>query len=198
MTKPLFDVFRESMLNNPDGSRKEVQDHFLAVMESDPGYLKMLALDYFERMAAVHFVRKDRLGHSFARTDVSQERNDRIRESLVSRSAAPVADAAISTPATVVGDIEAARRKREEASARTASAFAEMKEKVRNIILLDLVLPNGKQLRHATGSECKKAGGFFTAVSNHLKPSQVVDKHLSEADLQNVRARFFQRNETAA
>jgi hypothetical protein len=190
MTKPLFDVFRESMLHNPDGSRKEAQDHFIAAMKSDPAYLEMLALDYFERMAAYHVVRKDTLGHSFVRTEVSQDRNERIRDSLVNRSAPPPG----APSASSVETIETARRKREESAARTAEAFAELKAKVRNIILLDLELPNGKKLRNATGAECKKAGGFYAEIAKHLKPSQVVDRHMSEADLQSIRARFFQTN----
>lgn len=188
MTKPLFDVFRESMLHNPDGSRKEAQDHFIEAMKSDPAYLDMLARDYFERMAAVWTVRHDKLGHSFARTEVSEDKNERIREALINRAAPPAA-----SPAPPE-QIELARRKREESAARTAQAFDELKAKVRNIILLDLELPNGKKLRNATGAECKKAGGFYAEVAKHLRPTQVVDRHMSEADLQNIKSRFFQAN----
>lgn len=181
MTKPLFDVFRSTMMDNAAGSRKEAQDAFLAKMKEDPAYLDLLATDYFERMAAVWTVRTEaEHSTSFGRTDVSQDKVERM-----------------SHPRNQVKPVALVRRTKEEAAARTAAVFEEMKAKVRGVILLDLVLPNGKALRDATGSECAKAGGFFTEVAKALKPTQVVDKHLSEADLQNIRARFYQANEAA-
>lgn len=181
MTKPLFEVFRESMLANPNGSRREAQDSFVAAMKTDPAYLDMLAIDYFTRMSAVYVVKQAPLGSVFGRTDVSQDKNERTAAALVSRAAA-------------VGNIEDARAKRDEASQRTQSAFADLKAKIRDVILLDLTLPNGKALRQSTGAECTKAGGFFAEVAKHVKPRQVVDRHLTEAELQNIRARFYQRN----
>lgn len=59
-------------------------------------------------------------------------------------------------------------------------------------------MPNGKALRHATGAECASAGGFYAEIGKHLKATQVVDKHMSEANLQDIRARYFQRNEVKA
>ena len=157
MTKPLFDVFREALLANPDGSRKEAQDAFVDAMRSNPIYLEKLAVDYFVRMSAVYAVKKVPHGNTFGR----------------------------------VGD---KRTKRDEASQRTQAAFSDLKAKMRAVILLDLALPNGKLLRQSTGTECAKAGGFFAEVAKHIKPTQTVDRHLSEAELQNIRARFYQRN----
>ena len=190
MTKPLFDVFREAMMNNPGGSRKELQDTFVAAVTADTAYLEILAIDYFERMAAHHLVRPTPLGHTFDRTDVSKEQSDRRVESLLAdkrfRNASPEIQAQKAE--------EKKRQMRAEAAARTAIAFEEIKAKVRNVILLDLVMPDGKTLRHATGAECRKAGGFYAEVAKSIKPTQVVDRHLSEADLQNIRARFYQAN----
>lgn len=181
MTKPLFDVFREAMIGNPDGSRKEQQDGFIERMKSDPAYLEMLARDYFERMAAVWMPRAEPTGgHSFVRTEVSQDKVERQ-----------------SHPRPASKPLELVRRTREESAARTAAAFEELKAKVR-VVLLDLVLPNGKALRDATGAECAKAGGFYSEIAKHIKPTQVVDRHLSEGDLQNIRARFYQANKVDA
>lgn len=83
---------------------------------------------------------------------------------------------------------------RAEREARSRTVYAEMKNKIRDVVLLDMLLPNGTSLRHATGADCAKAGGFFAAVARAIKPTSVVDKHLSERDLQNIRARFFQAN----
>lgn len=164
MTKGLFDVFRDAMMHNPKGSRKEAQDLFIEQMRSDVVYLDLLARDYFTRMSAAWEVREENLGYSFGRTEVSADK------------------------------IERASRAREESRTRTASAFAELKARVRDIILLDLTLPDGKVLRHATGAECSKAGGFYAEIAKHIKPQQVVDRHLSEGDLQNIRTRFYQSN----
>lgn len=178
MTKPLFDVFRATMMDNPAGSRKEAKDDFMERMRSDTAYLDLLAGDYFERMAAVWVVRDyGESSHSFGRSEVSQDKVERM-----------------SHPRAEVKPIELVRRTKEEAAARTATAFAEMKAKVRSVILLDLILPNGKALRNATGAECAKAGGFYAEVAKTIKPTQVVDRHLSEGDLQNIRARFYQKN----
>lgn len=178
MTKPLFDVFRAVMMENANGSRKEASDEFIKRMKADPAYLDLLANDYFERMAAVWTVRTETpASKAFVRTEISQDKVERM-----------------SGPRAPAVSVELVRRTREEAKARTSKAFEEMKAKVRGIILLDLVLPNGKALRDATGAECAKAGGFFEAVAKAIKPTQVVDRHLSEADLQNIRARYYQAN----
>lgn len=181
MTKPLFDVFRAVMMDTASGSRKESQDAFIKRMKSDRAYLEMLATDYFERMAAVWTVRTETPdSKAFMRTEVSQDKVERM-----------------SGPRAEVVPVALVRRTKQEAQARTANALAEMKAKVRGVILLDLVLPNGKALRDATGAECAKAGGFFAEVAKTIKPTQVVDRHLKEADLQNIRARFYQSNEAA-
>ncbi|MCX5495412.1 hypothetical protein OSH11_11900 [Kaistia dalseonensis] len=178
MTKPLFDVFRATMMEIAAGSRKEAQDAFVAKMKADPAYLDLLAVDYFERMAAVHTVHTEVPDSvAFGRTGVSQDKVERLSRPR----GEPVAIALV-------------RRNREETAARTAAVIAEVRANIRSVILLDLVLPNGKALRDCTGAECIKAGGFFEAVGKSIKGSQVVDKHLTEADLQNIKARFFQAN----
>lgn len=179
MTKPLFDVFRATMMDTATGSRKEAQEEFVRRMKSDPAFLDALARDYFERMAAVWTVRADTpTRKAFVRTEVSQDKVERMSHPRPA-------------PAQLV------RRTREEAAARTATAFERMKASIRGIVLLDLILPNGKALRDATGAECAKAGGFFSEVAKSIKPTQVVDRQLTEADLQNIRARFYQANEAA-
>lgn len=182
MTKPIFDVFRDTMMNNPEGSRVELQREFTRRMKSNKAYLDMLARDYFERMAAVWTVHPQKTGgYSFGRTLVSQDKVARM-----------------SHPKAVQKPVEVVRSERAAAATRTATAYAELKAKVRSIILLDMVLPNGKALRDATGAECAKAGGFYAEVSKRIRPTQVVDRHLSEGDLQNIRARFYQANKKDA
>jgi hypothetical protein len=164
MIKPLLDIYRMSMLNRPEGSRKEARDYFIEQMKSDPTYLEMLARNYFDRRAIVMPLRKTDEGYTFQRVDVKVE------------------------------SIEEARERREAAAKRTATAYDERKARLKNIILLDLPMPNGKLLRDATGAECQKAGGFLRAVGACIKPTQVVDKHMTEENLRDIRARFYQAN----
>lgn len=87
---------------------------------------------------------------------------------------------------------------RADSAARASEAHTDLKARVRAVILLDLTLPDGKRLRDATGAECVKAGGFYTEVARHIKPTQVVDKHLSEADLRSIASRFESSKRAAA
>lgn len=168
MTKPLFEVFRDALMRKPEGSRKEALDYFRKKMSADPAYLEMLARDYFERMSATYVARKVEHGFVFGRTDAAEARG------------------------------EAIRRGRAESAARSPAMLAALQAKVCEVLLLDLVMPNGKKLRDSTGADCARAGGFYAEVSKHIKPTQVVDKHLTEANLQDIRSRYFQRNEKAA
>lgn len=61
-----------------------------------------------------------------------------------------------------------------------------LKARVANVVLLDLVLPNGKTLREATGADCARAGGWFAAISKAVKPKQIVGEVLSEAQLKRM------------
>lgn len=54
------------------------------------------------------------------------------------------------------------------------------------IILLDMVLPNGKPLRDCTGKECAKAGGWLTKVAGKVKPNELVGAVLSEAQVRKL------------
>lgn len=159
----LFDIFRNAMLANPDSSRKETFNIFLEAVRSDAIYLDALASDYFHRMEAQWRVSRIGESHSLVGTPVTQRR------------------AEISTERRK-GHVE-----------RSAQAHTDLKARLRSVILLDLTLPNGKKLRDATGAECAKAGGFYTEVARHIKPTQVVDKHLNEAELRNIQARFESR-----
>ena len=134
MTKPLFDVFRDAMERKPTGSRKEALDQFVAAMKSDPKYLEDLATDYFHRMSAAWTVRDEKHGYSFGRV---------VEPSV---------------------KIEEVRTKRAFSAERTATALETLKAKIRDVILLDLVLPNGVSLRHATGADGGVHGRVVGAV----------------------------------
>lgn len=188
--KPLFDAFRDAMMANPIGSRKEQMDYFIATMHSDPDYLEKLAIDYFDRMAATWVVTGDEADHAFVRTEVSLGKGERISAALTGQKRPTYS----LTPRHKAASIVERRQQRETAAKQAQSVGSEMKARLRNMVLLDLELPNGKVLRHATGADCAKAGGFYAEIAKHLKPTQVVDRHLSENDLQNLRARFFQAN----
>lgn len=182
MTKSLFDAFRDAMLANPIGSRKEAMDRFVETMKSDPEYLDKLAIDYFERMAASWAVAGDEHDHSFTRTKVSKDKGGRISEALTGKPKRKL------VPRRSLLSERASSRKRSE------DALNEMRKRIPTVTLLDLAMPDGKLLRDSNGADCRKAGGFYAEIAKHIKPTQVVDRHLSEGDLQNIRARFYQAN----
>jgi hypothetical protein len=53
--------------------------------------------------------------------------------------------------------------------------------RLRTIILLDLVQPNGKKLRDCTGKECREAGGWLIKVADRIGDHGVVGATLDEA-----------------
>lgn len=59
-------------------------------------------------------------------------------------------------------------------------------EKLKTIVLLDLIQPNGKKLRDCTGEECRQAGGWLTAVGDRIGPDGIVGKQLSEAEVVGI------------
>lgn len=61
-----------------------------------------------------------------------------------------------------------------------------IKRRAAAIIFLDMVLPTGKKLRNSTGRECSKAGGLFLAIAKKVKPTDIVGRKLSEADVKKI------------
>ena len=56
---------------------------------------------------------------------------------------------------------------------------------------MDMELSNGKLLRNATGSDLDKETGFLAEVRKYVKPTQVVGKHLTEAQLGTLWKRHY-------
>lgn len=81
----------------------------------------------------------------------------------------------------------AKRRKRVPNSERAARIEAikieatKLAEKIKSVVILDLVLPHGKTVRESTFGECGKLGGlFFRKLSKLGRPKQVVGKHVTD------------------
>lgn len=64
-----------------------------------------------------------------------------------------------------------------------------VKERIARMVLLDVVLPNGKRLRDCTGKECAKAGGWFAKIAGKVKPTEIVGKVLSETQVRSLYGR---------
>jgi hypothetical protein len=80
-------------------------------------------------------------------------------------------------------EVEAARAERTEKAAKLDAVY---KERVVEMVMLDLFMPNGEMLRDCTFKEVAKFGGNFTKLSRMGKPTQRVGI-LTEA---KVRAAF--------
>lgn len=81
---------------------------------------------------------------------------------------------------------------REEARLRAAKIGEAIKVKVQQsaeVMLLDMILPNGKPLGQLTGRECKrfsKVGPFLKKLGQSLKPSQIVGDVYNEDRLREI------------
>jgi hypothetical protein len=63
-------------------------------------------------------------------------------------------------------------------------------EKLAEIRLLEYATTYGKPLGRCTGAECRRLGrhygAFFTEIGKRLKPSEHVEEHMSELELQAI------------
>lgn len=77
---------------------------------------------------------------------------------------------------------------REQREAAQQRAVNQLKEHIVRVVLLDLPLPDGKLLRHATFAECAAVGGWFAKIAKQGKPRQIVGKVLTEKQLRAIHA----------
>ena len=54
------------------------------------------------------------------------------------------------------------------------------------IVLLELVTPNGKKLGECTGADCKRFGGWYMRIAKVVPTNERVDETLSEKRLQQI------------
>jgi hypothetical protein len=77
-------------------------------------------------------------------------------------------------------------RPRQPVSAEAAAAA----ERLQNIVLLDLVQPNGKKLGDCTGRECRQMGGVWkaslTKIADRIGDRAVVRRTLSETQVGRI------------
>jgi hypothetical protein len=57
------------------------------------------------------------------------------------------------------------------------------------VVLLDLIMPNGKALRDCTGKECRQAGGWLVKVADRVGDRGVVGATLDEQEIAAIFAR---------
>jgi hypothetical protein len=79
--------------------------------------------------------------------------------------------------------LDAARTERERLRKAAEEAI---KANAARMILLDIILPNGKPLRDCTGKECAKVGGWLTKIAAKVKPHQKVGAVLSEDQVREI------------
>jgi len=54
------------------------------------------------------------------------------------------------------------------------------------IVLLDLVMPNGKTLADCTGADCRRFGGVFSQIAQKVPARQLVGAVLSETQVRRL------------
>jgi hypothetical protein len=62
-----------------------------------------------------------------------------------------------------------------------------VKEEIRtSLMFLSLVCPNGKQLRHCTGADCKKFGGWYLTLAKSVPAKKQVGQVLTETQVSEI------------
>jgi hypothetical protein len=82
-------------------------------------------------------------------------------------------------PRPSAADVEAAK-----------AAVDETVERIKEVVLLDLVQPNGKKLRDCTGADVRafeaQMPSWFKAIAAKVKPEEIVGEILSEAEVRKA------------
>lgn len=60
-------------------------------------------------------------------------------------------------------------------------------KQVKTIVLMDMMLPNGKKLRDASFADCTKAGGWYRKIAKKGRPHQIVGAVLTEEQLRTIK-----------
>jgi len=66
-----------------------------------------------------------------------------------------------------------------------AQIVKELGDRIRQTVLLDLVMPNDKKLRDCTGTECGKFSSAFAKLKDKVG-RRIVGKVLSESEVRNI------------
>jgi len=80
----------------------------------------------------------------------------------------------------------AAQAVREKTAAEYTQRVEKAVETKAQIMLLDLVMPDGKKLRESDRADCKRAGGWYMKLADRLKGKQVVGDVWKEADVRKL------------
>lgn len=70
--------------------------------------------------------------------------------------------------------------------AAVSATTAVIKERATRMVLLDMVMPNGKALRDCTGRDCQRVGGWLSKIAAKIKPGEKVGAKLSEAQVRRL------------
>lgn len=158
--KALSDVMRRVVANHGSDSRRAAFDAFVLEMTEDLKYLAPLIQYYFEKEYPKWHIEKT--GISGSVVVVAPERQFRRL--------------------TIIPPEVRAQRKAEIVQGAIAIT--------NRIVLMNLRLPCGKLLREATFADLDDTIGWMRELKKHGKPTEAIDKKLTEADLQNVWKRF--------
>lgn len=61
-----------------------------------------------------------------------------------------------------------------------------LKERVRAVVILDFIMPNGKQLRDCRADYVKRCNGGFAKLVAKLKPNQIVGQAITDEEAQKL------------
>ncbi len=78
-------------------------------------------------------------------------------------------------------------QREKEIIAKEKEIITKVVEKAKNIIRMELIMPNGKKLKDCTFKECSAMGGWLKVLATKGMPGEKVGDKLTEKDLQNLK-----------
>lgn len=61
-----------------------------------------------------------------------------------------------------------------------------IKARAEKMVLLEMVMPNGKPLGECTGQDCAIVGGWLSKIATKIKPHEIVGEKLSEMEVRRL------------
>jgi hypothetical protein len=74
----------------------------------------------------------------------------------------------------------------EQRQQRVTQEVGQVMTEAAGIILMNLVMPNGKMLKDSTFAECADIGGWYAKIASRVAPEEVVGNVLSEEQLRKI------------
>lgn len=181
-------VLKRLIAEHPHASKKELQDIFVAKVEEVPSLVEEALIHVFGiHWNSFHDKRSQRSQRT-ATDDVADDKDDvatqAMTEAVAETTTAPEPPPAPEKPMRPV------KTEAEIAATRAAAeaAVAAGVERIKNRVLLDHVMSNGKKLRDCTKAEVREEGAQYIAIADKMSDDATVGQQFNQEQLNSITA----------